>query len=306
MKRSALVLFALLGALAVPSLAKTDDGIKVGWYSQQVRPSRAVIGARIAEKAHVEVSSRATPVRPHEDSGHADRQPPPPPPYPPIASNAPILRNRQPLGPESFWYSDGAGHACMYAPNSVLPCFTVVGAATSSAGPVSPTVIAASVVRRLPLGAGQIEASPSRGGLTGVDSWFWLDPAPQRTELSVSLGGETVRVVADPDVEWRFGDGATLTGGPGVSYQPGAAPAEAIRHVYQTRCLPGDQGHNPYVLGSCGQDGYAINAVVVWRISYEAAGPVAQSGTLPARTTESSTAYRVSESRAFLVSGVTP
>jgi hypothetical protein len=41
----------------------------------------------------------------------------------------------------------------------------------------------------------------------------------------------------------------------------------------------------------------------VWRISYSAAGPVAGSGVLPARTTETSASYPVSESRAFLVSG---
>jgi hypothetical protein len=139
--------------------------------------------------------------------------------------------------------------------------------------------------------------------LTGADSWFWLDPAPQRQTLSVSLAGETVSVVADPIVEWRFGDGASLDGGPGVRYQPGAAPADAIRHLYKTRCLPGDQGRDPYVLASCGQDGYGVAAVVVWRISYRAAGPVGESGTLPTRTTENSTAYPVSESRAFLVGG---
>jgi hypothetical protein len=193
----------------------------------------------------------------------------------------------------------------MYAPDSVLPCFTVVGAGTGGAA-VTPTAIAASVARRIPLTAGQVEASPSRTGLTGADAWFWLDPAPQRTELSVSLGAETVRVVADPEVEWRFGDGAALVGGAGIPYQPGAAPAEAIHHVYQTRCLPGDQGRNPYVLASCGHDGYAIEALVVWRISYQAAGPVAASGALSPRTTESSTAYPVSESRAFLVSGAMP
>jgi hypothetical protein len=57
------------------------------------------------------------------------------------------------------------------------------------------------------------------------------------------------------------------------------------------------------VLASCGQDGYSVAAVVVWRITYSAAGPIAASGALPARTTETSTGYPVSESRAFLVGG---
>jgi hypothetical protein len=227
-----------------------------------------------------------------------------PPPFPVLSSTSPILRVQHPGGPGSFWYTDGAGHVCPYIPNSVTPCFTVVGPGTKASGGVlSPSAVAASLTRRLELTPGAIETSPARTGLTGADAWLWLDPAPRRQTLSVSLAGETVSVVADPTVEWRFGDGGSLDGGPGVPYQPGAAPANAIRHVYQTRCLPGDQGHDPYVLASCSQDGYRVEALVVWRIAYSAAGPVGETGTLPPRTTESSTPYPVSESRAFLVSG---
>jgi hypothetical protein len=139
--------------------------------------------------------------------------------------------------------------------------------------------------------------------LTGAQSWFWLDPAPRQQSLAISLAGETVNVTADPTVVWRFGDGGSLDGGPGVPYQADASASDAITHVYDTRCLPGDQGHDPYVLASCGQGGYSVKALVVWRISYSAAGPVAGSGVLPARTTETSASYPVSESRAFLVSG---
>ena len=35
-------------------------------------------------------------------------------------------------------------------------------------------------------------------GLTGTDSWFWLDPAPRTEELTVTLAGETVTVRAEP------------------------------------------------------------------------------------------------------------
>jgi hypothetical protein len=78
---------------------------------------------------------------------------------------------------------------------------------------------------------------------------------------------------------------------------------DAIEHVYQTRCLPGDQGHDPYVLASCGEDGYTVEALVDWHITYSAAGPVGGTGTLPVRTTDTSAPYPVSESRAFLVGG---
>jgi hypothetical protein len=80
-------------------------------------------------------------------------------------------------------------------------------------------------------------------------------------------------------------------------------PADAVLHAYETRCLPGDQGRNPYVLASCGSTGYRVEAIVVWRISFTATGPIDASGGLPTRTTETSAAYPVSEARGFLVSG---
>lgn len=227
-----------------------------------------------------------------------------PPPFPPLSTSAPILKDQHPGGPGSFWYTDTAGHACQYVPNSVTPCFTLVGpGANGGGGQLSPSAVAQSLARRVELAPGEIKPSPTSEGLTGAQSWFWLDPAPRRQSLSISLAGETVNVIADPTVTWRFGDGAAQDGGPGVPYGADAPSSDAITHVYDTRCLPGDQGHDPYVLASCGQNGYSVEALVVWRISYSAAGPVAASGALPARTTETSTSYPVSESRAFLVSG---
>lgn len=304
MRRVVIVLVSVLAALATVATARAGDGggaIKVGWYSQQVRPQRAVIGARVTHTA--ERSDVAQPASVAVEI-HVTRREPSTTPvrFPVLPKTAPILQNPQPVGPGSFWYTDGAGHACMYAPSSILPCFTVVGTAARPAV-ASPAAIAASAARRLPLETGQIEASPARSGLTGAESWFWLDPAPRPVDLWVSLAGETVRVSADPEVDWNFGDGATLAGGPGVPYEAGAAPPDAVRHVYQTRCLPGDQGHDPYVLASCGQSGYTVQAVVVWRITYTASGPITGSGTLPTRTTESATSYPVSESRAFLIPG---
>jgi hypothetical protein len=282
----------------------------VGWYSQQVRPSHAAAGAHIRVSAAQSAEMRdrgATPstqvvvvtVKPR--GGAASNLPPP---FPPLSTSASILKDRHPGGPGSFWYSDAAGHACQYVPNSVTPCFTLVGPGSNSgAGTLSPAAVGQSLARRIDLAPGEIKTSPASAGLTGAQSWFWLDPAPRRQSLSISLAGETVNVTADPTVEWRFGDGSSLDGGPGVPYQADAPASDAITHVYDTRCLPGDQGHDPYVLSSCGQGGYSVEALVVWRISYGATGPVAGSGALPARTTETSASYPVSESRAFLVSG---
>jgi hypothetical protein len=308
--RCALIAVAALAVLlAVPEAAQANGGIKVGWYSQQVRPSHAAAGASIhasatrardAQTRNTTPSTEAVVVRVKTRGGAASNLPPP---FPPLSTSSPILKDQHPFGPGSFWYADAAGHACQYVPNSVTPCFTLVGPGSNKGeGPVSPAVVAQSLARRVELSPGEIKTSPARVGLTGAQSWFWLDPAPRRQSLSISLAGETVNVTADPTVEWRFGDGASLDGGPGVPYQADPPVSDAITHVYETRCLPADQGRDPYVLASCGQDGYSVEALVVWRISYSATGPVAGSGALPARTTETSAAYPVSESRAFLVS----
>ncbi|MGH3007781.1 MAG: hypothetical protein ACRDLM_00020 [Gaiellaceae bacterium] len=291
-----------------PALA--DGPLRIGINSQQYGPSRARVAAHIhasAARAGETHDRGATPGSTHAVvvtvKTHGGAPSNLPPPFPPLSTRSPILRDQHPFGPGSFWYTDGAGHACPYVPDSVSPCFTLVGPAANPAGRLSPSVVAQSLTRRVELAPGEIKTSPTTEGLTGAQSWFWLDPAPQRQSLSILLAGETVNVNADPSVEWRFGDGASVDAGPGVPYQAGVAPGDAITHVYDTRCLPGDQGHDPYVLASCGQDGYTIEALVVWHITYSAAGPIAESGALPARTTETSTSYAVSESRAFLVSG---
>ena len=279
----------------------------LGHYSQQDDRTRASIGASIRVTG-AEPGSDAN--RPSRTSSRVVRLPvkggatddlPDVDPYPPLASDSALARNPQPVGPGSFWYPVGPGRVCIYAPGSVLPCYTVVG----PGGPgVDPAVIAASVADRLSLFPGRIRTSPHVTGLTGALSWFWLDPAPRSEELTVSLAGETVAVVADPDtVEWRFGDGVELAGGAGTPYRAGQPPADAIVHEYETRCLPGDQGRNPYVLASCASSGYAVKVVVVWRISFSARGPIDASGTLPSRTTATSRPYPVSEARGFLISG---
>jgi hypothetical protein len=306
MRRTALIVFIfVLSPIATATAGRVHRGsgtVQVGAYSQEEQSHRARIGAHIDASAARAAAQPTQRVVVTVRTAHADASLPPP--FPPLSTTASILRDQHPGGPGSFWYTDATGHACQYVPNSVTPCFTLVGPGSNSgAGPISPSVVAQSLARRVELAPGEIKASPTSEGLTGAQSWFWLDPAPRRQSLSISLAGETVNVTADPTVEWRFGDGASLDGGPGVPYEASTSAADGIEHAYQTRCLPGDQGHDPYVLASCGQEGYTVEALVVWHITYSAAGPVGGSGTLPARTTDTSAPYPVSESRAFLVGG---
>jgi hypothetical protein len=285
--------------------------VSLGVSSQQAGPSRASVSASIASRSkrrgregtNARDRGQAQVISLPRRGGAESKGPL----YPALPSTSRFLRNPHPFGPNSFWYSDGSGHTCIYLPNSVLPCFTVTaGGGGAPSGPgVNPVAIATAIAARLELFPGRIHTSPSisRGGLTGADSWFWLAPGPRREVLSISLRGERVSVSADPSVEWRFGDGAALFGGPGRPYAPGAPPADAIRHLYETRCLPGDAGRNPYVLAGCGVRGYPLEALVHWAISFEASGPVSASGSLPSRTTSTGLAYPVSEARAFLLAG---
>jgi hypothetical protein len=306
MRRIAIACIAVVGVL--PAVAHADT-IKIGRWSQQEGPSKASVSASIAvhggrpghdrqtgtSRSHTQLIS--TP----RGGGTGSNEPL----YPALPSSSAFLHNQHPFGPDSFWYTDGSGHTCIYKPGSVLPCFTItVGGGGTPGGPgVNPAAIAAAIAERLELFPGRIQASPAarRGGLTGADSWFWLSPAPRREVLSISLRGERVTVSAQPSIEWRFGDGAALVGGAGRPYTPGPPPADAIRHLYQTRCLPGDVGRNPYVLPSCGARGYPLEALVHWAISFEATGPVSASSSLPSRTTSAGLAYPVSEARAFLL-----
>ncbi len=168
---------------------------------------------------------------------------------------------------------------------------------------VSPAVLATTVATRLALPAGAIEASPSRhtAGLTGAASWFWLSPSPSPQSLSASAGRERVTVTASVSaVRWNFGEGEPLLSGPGVAYRPGTPPPAAVLHIYQTRCLPGDQGHDPNVASSCGPNGYEVQAAIEWRVSFQASGPITTGGSLPSRTTAAAVTYPVTEARAFL------
>ena len=306
-------LFAVVASLVFVAHAGADTRkpppptFKLGYFSQQVDRSRARIGGSIdvqrsAPGRERQAASQSTSqIARTPPKGGAVDDLPDVDPYPPLRADSTFARNPRPLGPDSFWYPVGPGRLCIYAPGSVLPCYTLVG----QGGPaVDPSALAVSAADRLPLMPGRIRTSPQTAGLTGALSWFWLDPAPSDEALTVSLAGETVTVTAEPAaVEWRFGDGAELAGGPGRPYRAGPPPAGAVLHLYETRCLPGDQGRNPYVLGSCGSSGYGIEAVVAWRISYSASGPIEASGTLPTRTTATSLPYPVSEARGFLVPG---
>ncbi len=287
-----LVSIMLLLALIVPSLVWAHASYSIGQVSQQTSPSSATAGAS------VEVSSR-----------RAANATAPLPESPPAGESLPAATPVSASESGSTGSTTPRGNTCQTL-NYPPPCLQPVSSGTPAPaaarpGPaVNPVVVAERAATLISLAAGQVQASPKAEGLTGAASWFWLSPTTSTHSLSVALGGERVTVTATPQsVRWSFGDGSDLIAGSGVPYTPGTVPAGAVRHVYQTRCLPGDQGHDPNVLQSCGPDGYTAEALVQWAISYTATGPVAGGGALPSRSTATSIAYPVSEARAFLTAG---
>ena len=286
---SILAVGLVLAFAAAPVYA--HESISIHEYSQATSPANAQAGAS------VHVSSRS----PSAPGGSEAVTPAAPAAY----SYAPSA----PAGGESGSGTSTTPGALTCATWNRPPCALPPAAAParpaagSSQPPVSPVALATAAAGRISLSVGGIQASPSvkADGLTGAASWFWLSPAPASRSVSVSARGEQVTVSASvASVRWSFGDGASLLAGPGVPYRPESVPAGAVRHVYETRCLPGDQGRDPNVLSSCGADGYTVEAVVQWAIGYTASGPVAGGGALPARSTATSIAYPVSEARAFL------
>jgi len=298
-----LVLLAavVLALLIDPAPASASNSVGIYTYSQEASNGTAQAGASVT------VTS-GTPGHAGTSAGGEGGTP---------LGGSSVPGESSPSSSESSQATPGRESPCVSAGQSMVsPCYGVTREtppapprAPTGRGarpPVNPAAIAETVASRLALTAGGIVASPSArmAGLTGAASWFWLSPPPAGRSLSVSLAGESVTVSAAPStVQWSFGDGAQLAGGPGVPYRPGAVPSAAILHAYKTRCLPGDQGHDPYVLSSCGANGYQVAASVVWSIFYQASGPVSSSGALPSRATSTSTVYPVSEARAFLTSG---
>ncbi len=279
-------------AVAAASAAPQTRVLAIGGFSSQAGLSSARIGATLSAGSPLST-------RPSAPAVAAPGTPTPPPP-PTLPSNSPLLSEQAPDGPGSLWYQGPPGQACIYVSGASPACYLIVG----SAGPrIDLPANAAALASQLDLTLAAIAASPaaSRAGLTGATSWFWLETAPRAVRLSLALDGETVTVSASPGaVAWDFGDGTSVVAGSGVPYTPGPVPLGAVTHVFQTRCLPGDRGADPYVLSSCGPAGYAVTATVGWQISYTAAGPIAVSGELAPRTTSVSLTYPVSEVRAFL------
>jgi hypothetical protein len=101
----------------------------------------------------------------------------------------------------------------------------------------------------------QIRANPAAPGLVGLDTWFWLDPAPSVMSATELANGMRYDLSATPvEVDWSYGDGVTarLAGAAGFGL---AYPRESpVAHTYEA--------HD--------RTGYRVTALVRYAVTWTA------------------------------------
>jgi len=106
--------------------------------------------------------------------------------------------------------------------------------------------------------AARVAVNPAPIGLVGLDSWFWLDPAPHVVTIHEISGGTDFAITAAPvAAAWDFGDG-------GVADLPGA-PAYGRPYPEHSTVAHTYEAHN--------QDGYQVRASVRYAVTWTASTP---------------------------------
>jgi hypothetical protein len=129
--------------------------------------------------------------------------------------------------------------------------------------------------------APQLEIAPSRVGLTGLDSYFWLAEEPEPISATAQVPGLRVVAEARPvQYVWSFGDGTDKVtshpGRPWTEERPGD-----IAHLYESRGR------------------YEVGVEVVWEARWQVTGGPWQS--LGFFSTSDSESYPVRQMVALLV-----
>jgi hypothetical protein len=101
----------------------------------------------------------------------------------------------------------------------------------------------------------RVVANPTASGLVGLDSWFWLEPAPRAITIQVVESGIDYSITATPSAaDWTFGDGmvASFTGA--RSYGQAYPQQSSVTHVYEAHS----------------HDGYVVQASVHYSMTWTA------------------------------------
>ncbi|HEV2027495.1 MAG TPA: hypothetical protein VGS16_03060, partial [Candidatus Dormibacteraeota bacterium] len=90
-----------------------------------------------------------------------------------------------------------------------------------------------------------ITANPSPRGLVGLDSWFWLAPAPATITVDEKIGATNYVVRATPrGADWDFGDGNSRRVGDRSGFGTPYPQRSPVSHTYEAHSRPG------YVVGA--------------------------------------------------------
>jgi len=101
----------------------------------------------------------------------------------------------------------------------------------------------------------RVAANPAGIGLVGLDSWFWLDPAPHVVTVHEIRGGTDYAITATPvSAAWDFGDGGVADSAGASAYGRPYPQHSSITHVYEA--------HN--------QAGYRVRASVRYAVTWTA------------------------------------
>src|SRR5487761_34156 len=79
-----------------------------------------------------------------------------------------------------------------------------------------------------------VAANPTAPGLVGLDSWFWLNPAPQAMTVHETAEGTDYVVTAVPiSAAWEFGDGAGASFPDASGFGSPYPLTSAVTHMFQ-------------------------------------------------------------------------
>ena len=103
--------------------------------------------------------------------------------------------------------------------------------------------------------SGRVAANPNPIGLVGLDSWFWLSPAPATLTVDESYRGVHYVVTAEPvRTDWQFGDGGGARFLDSAGFGQAYPQTSTVKHAYEAHS----------------QAGYRVQASVRFEVSWTA------------------------------------
>ena len=113
-----------------------------------------------------------------------------------------------------------------------------------------------------------IKANPAPRGLTGFESWFWLDPQPQTLTSSETANGYQYQITATPQsTDWTFGDGGQTRLGDPAGFGLAYPQRSTVTWTYEAQSA-----------------GYTVAAVETYAVTWTAQAGGASYGPYPEGT----------------------